>query len=287
MVVGGGYSPEYDVEVVSHGYGAACAKPADYPVQMSGMVGTFLGNKVHTCGGHQGTKTECHAYDLQTREWTRSDFSLATPRTGAVGTLLSNGTWLVIGGAGSATTSEMLVGNAFVPGPPTPTPMSGGHCLAEIAPDRVLITGGEGNENAAHIFDAATSEWTRVADMSVGRNGHACGFVKKKNGAKEIVVVGGKSSAAGASSEMFSVDAMEWRVGPQLDHKIYQASYVQGEESFVVAGGIDGGDFTWHDGAVYGFDAGRNEWRKKIQKLKMKRLWATAVAFPSDVDLCP
>lgn len=158
----------------------------------------------------------CHTYDL---------------RSVGVSTLLANGSWLVLGGSdGSAdlTTSEALESALrFVPGPALPHEADGS-CLVRLNSSHVFVTGNWPSDSRAFAMDVDSGEWSAMPDMARGRSLHGCGLVEneeEEEGGWEVVVAGGND--AGLSVEIFSLDRLEWRAGPDLPHPVTDGASVQ------------------------------------------------------------
>lgn len=89
------------------------------------------------------------------------------------------------------------------------------------------------------------------------RKWHGCGAIETAEGQKEIVVVGGEDTTmyeTTLTTEIFSMEDMEWRMGPDLPEPIQTPVVVQKAETFVILSGRkDGFDDDFTD-SIYEFD---------------------------------
>ena len=201
-----------DVEIVdlssSSTSGGDCLKPKGYPKTRSSMVADFYKGEPVACGGYPLSR-KCYRYSFDTDRWHEAPFKLKQGRGGAESVMLPNNSLLIMGGSLYLSTTELLSEDEFRPGPDLPEGMRA-QCSVLVNSTHLISTGGYPNHAEVYLLELGTGEWTRLADMEHGRDGHACGLI---NG-EEVVVAGGDSSET--SSEIFSFKTMSWREGPNL-----------------------------------------------------------------------
>ena len=113
--------------------------------------------------------------------------------------LLPNSSFLILGGYDGSiglTSSDILIGGEFVPGPDLPRDLVAGNgepsCLCQVNSTHLFMSGGKDGSVKAYLMEISTGSWTRLPDMKVGRDDHVCGVAKG-----EIVVAGGNTAYLG------------------------------------------------------------------------------------------
>ena len=289
LIIGGwsGSHLAYDEIIDIHSEGKTCLRPAEYPRGVDLAVGSFLDEAPLVCGGEEdggSAISECYSYSFEGDSWT-SRADLNEPRGRSVSTLLSNQTFLVLGGKGSDTTqstSEALVDGQWLPGPNLPQNMSN-HCAVQIDSKNLFIAGGVGSK-FAYILETETGNWIRLDDMGVERNGPGCGLVNKK----DVVIAGGFVSGSTddlTSVEIFNLDEMSWRSGPfELPLPLSFPSSVQYGLTFVLVGGENSPTRYDH---IYQFDKLTYGWIELSQRLSSPKTAPLSIPLPNSLDnLC-
>jgi hypothetical protein len=125
----------------------------------------------------------------------------------------------VVGGCATATATTFLVKPGAVARGPALTGPRDGHTATSLTDGRVLVAGGYSGEGApplasAELFDPATSRWTSVGSMILGRGGHAAARL----GDGRVLVVGGwlGPRRPTATTEIFDPATGTFSAGPPL-----------------------------------------------------------------------
>ena len=145
MVIGG--NPDLHSEILDVSEeGGICTRPApaqSVPITSKGSVGAFFSGSPTVCGGR-----ECHSYGLSTQSWSRLPFRTVRPRVDAAGTVMPNGSWIVVGGRDGSnkalSDSEVIEEKEreFRLGPLWPVAFWG-HCVAGINGTHAFLAGGK------------------------------------------------------------------------------------------------------------------------------------------------
>ena len=225
MIVGGltGSSVSIDAEIYRLiPSEQACQKPADNPFHDYGTVGGFVNGRPLICGGME--KALCSEYSFNSSQWALTPYTMNEDRWFAASVILSNGTFLVLGGrqcpaGGAQCTSQyvtlenteiLMDGSHFEYGINQPKPLSY-QCVVIINDNRMLVAGGFGPAgeyyNSSYILELGTNSWTRIGDMNRKRFAHSCGLV----GGDKVVAAGGGDQHD--STEILDLGTMTWGTG--------------------------------------------------------------------------
>ena len=209
----GGHQHPHDVEILEisppdHGQ-QQCTKPADIPAgSTGGMVGAFHNGRPLVCGGPLDRR--CWQYSIESREWSLAPFQMSDERYYAASVLLTDGTFLVMGGSsGGESRSERLEVEDFASGPDLPARFSE-HCTSLVNLTHVFVGGGRYVPRSAYLMDVTSEDyyWALLPDMIMERKLHSCGVVDGK-----VVIAGGAFQMT--VSEILDMGSGQWRIGPE------------------------------------------------------------------------
>ena len=170
----GGYNGDFleDVEIVSTNGTSTCRKPADYPFENDGMVGTFLHGMALVCGGFT---SDCFAYDFDTNVWLATTNTLST-RQFASAVMLNDSLWWITGGfAGSYLKTTELYNaeaNSFSPFLDLPV-ATDHHVILKVDETHFFLCCGVAMSGKSYMLDLETEMWT---ETSQSQHDHAEGF---------------------------------------------------------------------------------------------------------------
>ena len=296
MILGGNQAFRTDVEMVAFSKGlSVCTKPASMPDQYSkGSVGAYINGKVVLCGGLNAGK-QCHEYIIQSQMWVRSAYHLHDERIESAGSLLHNGSWLLIGGKGvdkePISTTEMLENGLFMPNMLWPEFVSL-HCCAYLNSSHIFISGGEGPGrkllDTSYFLNVELSYWKSVEErMTHKRSGHACGFTIEGDDIYAIVAGGFENLAV----ELLNLSKMRWRVGPSLMFEMNHVAGFQFGLRFLLIGGEHIGYCSkpylcYSSDAIFELDIGNFLWKSQSQSLMLPRSKHIVIPLPDDLELC-
>ena len=252
MVIGG-YDGDWlsDAEFFGLDDAKECGKPRDLPNTLEGAVGHFDDgrNTPVLCGGSDGHEMEhsraCYEYSLADDGWSRAGFALKDPRFYAASvTLLSNGSFLVLGGQRTVfnviASSEYPVEGAHGPDLPYTTYK---HCACNVNRTHVFMAGGTDMPDknprpldSAHILGLRDGQWSKLPPMSTGRKEHSCVALK---GGTEILAFGGRDESG---AELFRFRAWDWWKVGSLPKKIGEMASVGYGHGLLVVGGVEQGE---------------------------------------------
>ena len=166
MVVGGANHDGFlaDVEYFDpFDASVKCAKIPDFPHQRDGMVGEFVNNKPHICGGWNGDEDVNECFTLEPNlEW-REFSSLINPRGFTSDILIETGdnhdidSWWLTGGFTSSNSTEILFSyeNHFVAATGLPEDMHY-HCMSNINSSHAFLAGSNyGSGHQAYLVDTS------------------------------------------------------------------------------------------------------------------------------------
>lgn len=203
LFAGGSYAPYCDVYDPATGQFTATGNLAKG--RSRAVMALLPGAKVLMIGGYLGSTHSAQAsteiWDPATGAWTSSG-SMATPRSYGTATTLKNGKVLVTGGFSDdyLGTSILATAELYDPATGTWTPTGGmaadraNHTATLLADGRVLIVGGQGNNNpyySAELYDPATGTFSPAGSSSKAWIFHASQGLA--NG--RVVLAGGSSGA--------------------------------------------------------------------------------------------
>ena len=271
---------------------SVCTKPAGIPeVHSKGSVGAYFDRKAILCGGWMAGK-ECHVYDFGRQSWDKAQYSLVQERSEAAGSMMRNGSWMIIGGKDTARrdpmpTTEMLEDSMFMENMPWPEAVSG-HCVEQVNSSHIFVAGGEtygGNLlDASYFLNVDSAFWNSVDDkLRHARSGHVCGFVKD-----HAVVAGGFGVLA---VELLYLETMRWKSGPDLPFEMNWAGSMQVGRRMFVAGGEHIGycskpRLCFSSDAIIEIDHVNDEWVVNNRTLGLPRSKHIVMHISDELDLC-
>ena len=194
--------------------------------------------------------------------------------------MINDSTWWVTGGArGGYLTSDIYTSEkGWQPYVSFPYPgASHGMCNLQLNETHYFMTGGYQREDV-HIADITNLDTVKFHEMeSTHDMGFAsCGFITRTNGVKEILLAAGNSHGKTNRTDIFSLEDLGWRRGPDLPKERNSSRGVQLEKTILVIGG------EGSDGSIFKFEPENDSWIELPQKLSFsKRL---RVAFPVQDD---
>ena len=112
--------------------------------------------------------------------------------------------------------------------------------------------------------------------METSRYDPSCGLIRNPENGAEIVLAGY------GTSEIFNLESMTWREGPESPY-FYYASSAQLENTFLIVGGYDG---TKSIDTIYEFDQINYDWILRSQKLPTPLRFSGVVVVPKDTIGC-
>ena len=167
MIVAGYNFPDggnlNDTEIVSLDETSTCMKPADYPVERCGMVGTFFNGKAFVCGGWVNVTTkDCFAYDFDSGVWT-PDGKMGKRRAYASAVMLNDSHWWITGGENDSefyNTTELydLATKMFSPFIEMPVD-TGAHVLLKLNETHFFLCCGAYMYGKSFILDLESELW--------------------------------------------------------------------------------------------------------------------------------
>jgi len=290
IFVAGGYGSSgmiSDVEVVNLDPedAGSCMKPADFPDGRYWAVGGVLDGAPEVCSGYNGYYlSTCYQYSKSSDQWATST-SLSDERYGAASTMMSDGRWVISGGYNSVDgyldTTEIKSGNqvSFGSALDEETYL---HCMASLNNTHAMVVGGyspTGGYKQAYIYQpssdgGSTSTITTLQQPTHTYTYPVCGMVQKQDGTQVVIAAGGSSSYN--QVELFSLDTMEWEVGPSLPDGVYLAASVVHNNMFYMVGGYNTGDYEYSD-KIMRFNIDDNAWTVMDQTLEMGRAYHVAM----------
>ena len=145
-------------------------------------------------------------------------------------------------------------------------PIYEGGCNLQLNESHYFLTGGW-TSTRAYIIDITNGDYQAIAPTSQERVLAGCGVVTLEDGRKEVVITGGGYRIFSETTEIFSLDAMEWRWGPDFPVRNYGMASVQAGSTFYVLGGCNNYycDIAYHH--VYKYNPVNETWDQMPQTL--------------------
>ena len=138
----------------------------------------------------------------QTGNWVTLG-NMATPRAGAVATLLKNGTVLITGGtsgSGPLASTEFVDASGNFSSGPSMHYARANHTATLLRDGRLLVVGGIGPDGSAiptaEIFDPSSKSWSDAGSLQQSRAGHTATLLLDGR----VVIAGGAASGTSLSS---------------------------------------------------------------------------------------
>lgn len=185
------------------------------------MIGLTYDDYIVICGITVDPMMEC--FNLFMNDgfkpvWKQASFTMLTKRFYAASVefnkQINESSWLITGGekhdsvggtVKKLDSTELFQNSSFVSGPVLPHAVSM-HCILKLNYTHAIMTGGRGTSSRAlkniHLF-SMDFVWGKLANMLVGRYGHACGHYEMA----EIIVAGGLNIK---ETEIYSFKFSEW-----------------------------------------------------------------------------
>ncbi len=256
---------------------SACEPLADYPLDIQFMTVGLVHGVIKSCGGYPGfngfTMDECYDYNDYNDEWESSP-NMTEDRENPKSSLIKDGDlWLISGGSGGGNLTEVWNGEEFVRGPTMPEYMYG-HCQLTINSSHIFFADCE--DRLTYLLDWDTQKWTQLESMKEFRDNYCgCGLIYNDIMGQEVVVAGY------GTSEIFNLNDMSWRDGPELPYGRGYAS-AQLANTFALVGGYEE-DYL---DKIYLFHQDNYEFVTKTQRLEHPRRYAGSVAVPDAMVNC-
>ena len=181
MIVGGFNGDNLDdVEIVSLNDTSTCMKPADYPLTLKGMVGTFGNRMALVCGGYyNGSSTsDCFSYDFDDGIWL-PQASMGEERSYAGAVMLNDSHWWITGGygAGLLISTELYNLESHLVSPFHNLPIATDyHFVLKIDESRFFLCCGRAMPRKSYILDLETEIWNETPPSQYD---HGRGFAGK------------------------------------------------------------------------------------------------------------
>ena len=223
-----------------------CGELGDFPLNISGAVGTLLGDYPVICGGYTAGWVTNKCYKLNEAKQYTEFATMQKPRDYAGIIPHENKVWIT-GGENEKhqrikTTEFILASGISTPGPDLPIALEG-HAMSKLNLSTSMIIGGFYNSNSSEYyddlsdripsdktwyFDHHTEKFSDGPSLIENRIGHTAGVVKDSvyTEEKRVVVVGGQNKENGIFTSLKSV---EWLVS---------GTWEQGNSKFVNASKI-------------------------------------------------
>ena len=231
------------------------------------------------CGGWLAG-TQCAEYEFGKHLWMEVPYFLTAERAEAAGTMLQNGSWMIIGGKGldekPLFSTDFLNNGLFEPNLQWPEALSG-HCMKSLNFSHIFVSGGEGTNGnllgEVYFLNVDTSFWLSLEEkMFHNRKGHVCGITN--DGDKDyIVIAGGKNNLM---TELLDMKTLRFRLGPNLPFEMDWAASIQIGSSFAIVGGEHIGycskaSMCISSNTIFEIDNGNNIWKVLDKSLKLPR----------------
>ena len=228
-----------------------CSKPPNFPIDESlALYGGLIESDITICS-IKSEGNACFIYNIIEMSWNVKDFFPGEERIhGSSAPLDGGSSWIIIGGQKYLrdspvllNTSEILISNAFEPGPIAPIPLSD-HCTVALEKNRIFTAGGYGDIGESHLknafileYNVSQSIWHFLSPMKNGRFGHACGSIKTVFEEVKVIAAGGLHEE---TVEIYSIQRQSWSNGPNLEEiKIFKTATTNGIMTFLVIGRVE------------------------------------------------
>ena len=296
MVVGG-YGPLSDVEIIDLNGFISCQKPADLPMGLSGMTGTYIDNEVIVCGGYRsGSRNNCYKYDKLTG-WTEIS-PMTSERSYAAAANIDDTHWLITGSyeipddftseifdserpafqvslynyyKHSSVLQFLFTYQEFV-GLPVSRSY---HSLVFINKSSVFLLNDYFETNEVFSLSTLDGQWKVLPNTNISRIIGQAGRITFPDQTQAVVITGGERLD---STEVFSLDTQQWSNFARLPIDISYGASVQYEDSFLIVGG-----YSFNDGeldTIYRFNVIDNSWDLLPQRLGFPKYEIAAFLVP-------
>ena len=296
MILGGNQIYRTDIEILDISQKlSVCTKPVNFPEEHArGAIGTFYRGNNIICGGELAGKL-CHQYNFLDHEWIMAPFTLTTERSGAGEVMLSNESWVVLGGndinGNPISTIEVMTDELFLNSLLWPEAVSG-HCMKQVNNSHIFVAGGQGNFGllgTAYFLNVLGSQFYQVEKpMMHPRQGHVCGFATTKSGEHFIVIAGGFENI---DVELMALVSLKWKTGPKLPHELnWAASSMSGDSMMIVGGEHIGYCSKPHlclsSNSIFKLNIDKHKWERQSQTLHLPRSKHVIIEVPDAIKIC-
>lgn len=114
-------------------------------------------------------------------------------------------------------TSEIYMGDMWIPGPQHPAGYSVYSCLAEVNSTHSLLTGGDPMLTSSWLYDWTAGAWSESNELNHGRGEHGCAVLEGQG----VLVAGGRDGSSSVYSvELYDPETGIWTPQPSLPQDI-------------------------------------------------------------------
>ena len=245
----------------------------------------FVEGEVLVCGGLSASGY-CN-YLTPDKDWSlHSNFT--HPREGHSTSIITD-SLLVMGGYFSSETSELFtpdIGNTWQPGQDLGYDHVHG-CAVKIAPEVILMIGGEKSLNTVVEWNITSGVKTRRADLLQGRYWHSCVFFNiRESGFRGVLVAGGYTGGHNlevdilAHTEILDLSTGIWRRVGDLNMKRDGLDLVVIEGGKILAMGGENGTTSLRSVELFQFET--ESWVYQ-RDLLMVRDWLSVTSVPLEI----
>ena len=170
------------------------------------------------CGSTYTPRDECWQYRPPLNDWVK--LSTMPEQGGNCGYAYSDVWGLVIAGAGGSETSVFRTADGINFTSLADLPVSGSYTCLVILDDTTLMAAGLGdNKDEVYVYHGGAEDfWEEFPNLSVGREGMACGVAMQGDNLVVVAAGGGRSEEDPPRSdvvEIFNLQEMQWHTGRQ------------------------------------------------------------------------
>ncbi len=260
-----------------------CDHVRDLPISVYGNDATYYNGQVLACGGFNSDyQDDCFIYNPQSNSWDQMESMMSTRiyhRSSVIQDVwfISGGQHLHSGINSELDSTEVWDGSSFAPGPELPETMQY-HCQVTINDTHVFVSDIDllyGSSGGTYLLNWEDKTWAQLETLRNLKDRPACGLARSESKGVEIVVVGD------GESEIFSLESMSWRSGPDQSFPTSVLTAAQLRKTFLVVGG-SAGDSNETVRKVYEYDPEEETFVLLEQELEVSRSEAAAVAIPEN-----
>ena len=152
--------------------GRQCREPANYPLEINGMVGTYINGKAIVCGGYTGDSSDlnlCYQYDESFDLWSAAP-SMQFARYAAASSNLNDTHWLITGGRDEYDKSEVYDSEEKLFHQLSDLPDGTFyHNLVFLNTSKIVMVGGDPATAEVYSFSPRTDHWDSLPDLKTSR----------------------------------------------------------------------------------------------------------------------
>jgi hypothetical protein len=161
------------------------------------------------------------------------------------------------------------------------------YCSVLVNPTTVLVIGSEPSQGSSttYYLNIENEIWTPGPYLNNIRENTSCGKVRRSNNSQEfsIIVAGGWDVFQQSSVEILDQGAEEWRKGPELPMKMYEAKMVEDQKGGVILVGGYSNDIGPLETLLHLPHGGEDaQWTEMDQKLNVGRKVHVAFLVPDN-----